>query len=879
MSSLFEEFILTPGAFLKGSHPSLSLKDVLDVYSPSVYELHGGGRLPEQRPRSLGAASGLNASGDNANGTVHFNPGKVNEQAMAILSRGDVVEDLRAYLESAKQKMQGKFKNSLQSILILAARQSRVQCVCLLLDEYHADVNGVSTQKKHSPLHFAAYNGNKELARELLLRGADKTLQNKYDETPEKTAANQVVNDGVNDLKRAKYEECRDLIASFTLEDEVGAPGNRPSGLDTISTYVPTSQQTNAVVDTLQTLRRSSQAILNKVTDDTEIKMFKRLQDLVPVSGFNQPSRHDKKFEIKHFQVIVENLWKTAIAQQSMAGLFADLADKLHTYFAGCVKGIVNALPTTSGKFYRMVFDQKLPAPLYDSDRTAIAEAAKCVNFKRELLMQCQQQFESERDLSRFRREIDWDAITDKIEVLRKQNDVMYARNKAQDRMTANVVFIGQLYNHNLASTSIIKMCVESLLPADRIIPLSVRESDDKEAATDFVSGAENDVTMLVKLIEVIGQKFEKPAPSFIASGASQAAIQAHAKAKRDADRRRKLLNKWFKAMKKITSPVKSGADGEFTLQNRVRFGVQDLVELRQRGWVTRGLAETKSKKPTADDDGWTSVGGNATAVASSGSKSPSAQPSKKKTSKSKQKAEKARKAALARAAEEAARRKEVNKEAQRLADDLRSLDQDAERLRIQISKHMNGAKQAKARRKKNQVLKKLKQERNKIKAALKVARLKGPDPEEPEEKKTTAPAVPAEIIMPDEDDYFELPPLKNEAKVKGMLKEFLEVTVDFAEFSRSLQEMELADDEGTAAVVFYLLMYACESLSSSTKRKHLLNVIALLEHLLKNNDVSDAQFALSVKAMDSIIEDLKMDAPLAGKVYDEVLESLGKKK
>ena len=77
--------------------------------------------------------------------------------------------------------MQGKFKNSVHNILILAARQGRANCVCLLIDEYGADVNFTSNMKKHSSLHFAAYNGDKELAKELLVRGAKKDLKNVYE--------------------------------------------------------------------------------------------------------------------------------------------------------------------------------------------------------------------------------------------------------------------------------------------------------------------------------------------------------------------------------------------------------------------------------------------------------------------------------------------------------------------------------------------------------------------------------------------------------------------------------------------------------------------------------------------------------------------------
>ena len=547
-------------------------------------------------------------------------------------------------------------------------------------------------------------------------------------------------------------------------------------------------------------------------------------------------------------------------------------------------QSMVNAPSTNSGKFYRQVFDEKFMTPLYDSERTALAEAAKCVNFKRELLMQCQRQFNSERDLARFRREVDWDSLTDEIEILRKQNDVMYARNKAQDRMTANVVFIGQLYNHGLASTSIVRMCVEDLLPESRIAPDSVLEAAkaDKEALSDYVSGLENDLTMLVKLIEVIGQKFEKAPPQSVGPGASSVAIAAFEKSKRDSDRRRKLLAKWFKAMKRITSASKSGAPGEVTLQNRVRFAVQDLVELRTRGWVTRGLAEAKSggKKATTDDDGWTSVPGGSGSPAADGNitANPTAKPGKKKKSKAQRKADKARLAAEARAAEEALRRKEINQEAQSIADDIFALDQESERIRVQIDKHMSGPKQARARQKARLRLKKLKGERGKLKTLLKEARAKGPDAVKEaapakagNDAGASAGASAAPAIDMGDDDFFELPPLQNEAKVKGMLKEFLEVTRDFSEFSLSLSEMKLPSDEATAAVVFFLLCYASESLSSATKRDQLLNVIALLKHLVENKDVSPKQLALAKKAFDCIIDDIRMDAPLAGKVYSEI--------
>ena len=688
--SFFEDFALFPGAFLKGSHPSLNLKDLLDVYSPQVYELVGGGRLPEQRakgPNEYGAAGGL---------APQFIPGKVAEQTLAILARGDLADELKEYLEVAKTKMPGKLKQAVQNMLINAARRSRFKCAVMLVDEYDADVNAVSISNQQSALHFAAYNGDVQLAKELLSRGASKTLTNSYKETPAATAHQQAENFAGDDLKCERYEECCDLIENFTLTPESAAPNNR-SGLESISTYVPTSQS-GEVVDTYLALNRASMGIFNKVTDDNEAQMFARLRDLVPGTGFNRAERERRgeKFELRHFMLVVENLWKTAIAQPVMAGLYASLADKLHSHFVRkeFSESITAAQPTSSGKFYRTVFDEKLLTPLFDSERAALAEAAKCVNFKRELLSQCYQQFKSERDLARFRREVDWASLTDELAVMRAENDVMYARNKAQDRMTANVVFIGQLFNHGLATTSIIRSVVEDLLPETRITPAEVVEASktDKDALPDYISGLENDLTMLVKLLEVIGQKFERGANPLAGPNASADKVAEYEKAKKGADRRRKLLAKWFKAMKKVTESTKLGVENEFKLQNRVRFLVQDLVELRNRGWVTRGLADAKggAKKATTDDDGWTSVPGSGGAggggAAGPGSPTsggggggnnivtanPTAAPSSShKVSKTQRKADKARAAADARAAEEAARRTEVNKEAQALADEL----------------------------------------------------------------------------------------------------------------------------------------------------------------------------------------------------------------
>ena len=338
MSVTFEDFQLFPGALLKGSHVSLNLRDIIDVYSPQVYELVGGGRLPEQRMKPGPDSGGM-----------QFIPGKVIEQTNSILVRGDLPDELKEYLDNAKSKMPGKFKSSVANVLIRAARLGRVKCVCQLIDQYDADVNTVSSKKKHSSLHFAAYNGDKAMAKELLTRGASKTLQNVYSETPAQTAENQLAEHTEGDVKHTKYEECRALIENFTHAEPVGAP---KSGLDSISTYVPTSQSASQV-DTFEALRRSSIGILNRVTDDNELRMLKQLQDLVPVTGFDRADRGADKFEVRHFQLVVVNLWKTAIAQPTMAGLYASLAAKLHAHFTACVRDITTALSTHSVKFYR----------------------------------------------------------------------------------------------------------------------------------------------------------------------------------------------------------------------------------------------------------------------------------------------------------------------------------------------------------------------------------------------------------------------------------------------------------------------------------------------------------------------------------------------
>eukprot|EP01113_Clastostelium_recurvatum_P048422 TRINITY_DN880_c1_g1_i2.p1 TRINITY_DN880_c1_g1~~TRINITY_DN880_c1_g1_i2.p1 ORF type:complete len:842 (-),score=323.69 TRINITY_DN880_c1_g1_i2:555-2717(-) len=156
-------------------------------------------------------------------------------------------------------------------------------------------------------------------------------------------------------------------------------------------------------------------------------------------------------------------------------------------------------------------------------------ENDKPITFKRVLLNKCQEEFESNRQKTR-KKEVPTGLSPQ--EMAEWEDNEMRARKK----MLGNIKFIGELFKEGMLTEKIMHTCIQSLL-GEMTHPLE----DDMEA--------------LSKLMTTIGNKID------------------HVKS-------RDWMNLYFERIKTLSTNQ--------TLSSRIRFGLQDLMDLRAHKWVPR---------------------------------------------------------------------------------------------------------------------------------------------------------------------------------------------------------------------------------------------------------------------------------------------------
>ncbi|KAL3931794.1 MAG: hypothetical protein SGPRY_000977 [Prymnesium sp.] len=164
---------------------------------------------------------------------------------------------------------------------------------------------------------------------------------------------------------------------------------------------------------------------------------------------------------------------------------------------------------------------------------------AKPHTFKRLLLNKCQEEFEKENNIASAMADLPEDATAEDREMLRK-------RTKA--RMLGNIRFIGELYKKKMLTEKIMHECLIKLLG-------EVENPDEDE------------IECLCKLLTTIGKMIDHP------------------KAKPHMDQ-------YFVRMQEMA--------GNHNLANRMRFMLQEVIELRRGSWIARKPVAT----PAADDAG-----------------------------------------------------------------------------------------------------------------------------------------------------------------------------------------------------------------------------------------------------------------------------------
>ncbi|CAF0862239.1 unnamed protein product [Rotaria sp. Silwood1] len=185
---------------------------------------------------------------------------------------------------------------------------------------------------------------------------------------------------------------------------------------------------------------------------------------------------------------------------------------------------------------------------------TVPSEDGKTVThyFRQILLTRCQKEFENDyrQEIEYEKRKAEVEAITDekkrKEEAEKLEEDLV----KAKRRKLGNIFFIGELFKLQMLTDTIMYDCIEYLL----------RDKTDEES-----------LECLCRLLRTIGKELDAKAS--------------------EKSTNKTNLEKHYRELETIVKEQKTSA--------RIRFMIQDLIELRQASWVAR-RAEAK---PTTIDE------------------------------------------------------------------------------------------------------------------------------------------------------------------------------------------------------------------------------------------------------------------------------------
>nr|XP_023683270.1 eukaryotic translation initiation factor 4 gamma 3 isoform X4 [Paramormyrops kingsleyae] len=258
-----------------------------------------------------------------------------------------------------------------------------------------------------------------------------------------------------------------------------------------------------------------------------------------------------------------ENAWKPGIKQEGLA----DDPDAQHTQeLFRKVRSILNKLtPQMFNQLMKqvtdltidteerlkgvidLVFEKAIDEPSFS---VAYSNMCRClatlkvpmadkpsatVNFRKLLLNRCQKEFERDKvdDVVFERKQKELDSATSASERERLQEELEEAKDKARRRSIGNIKFIGELFKLKMLTEAIMHDCVVKLL-----------KNHDEES-----------LECLCRLLTTIGKDldFEKAKPR---------------------------MDQYFHQMEKIVKERKTSS--------RIRFMLQDVIDLRLHNWVSR---------------------------------------------------------------------------------------------------------------------------------------------------------------------------------------------------------------------------------------------------------------------------------------------------
>ncbi|XP_069598081.1 eukaryotic translation initiation factor 4 gamma 3 isoform X4 [Ranitomeya imitator] len=258
-----------------------------------------------------------------------------------------------------------------------------------------------------------------------------------------------------------------------------------------------------------------------------------------------------------------ENAWKPSVKRESQAedpesirtqALFRKVRSILNKLtpqmFNQLIKQVMDLTVDTEERLkgvIDLVFEKAIDEPSFS---VAYANMCRClatlkvpmadkpgstVNFRKLLLNRCQKEFEKDKaDDDVFeKKQKDLELATTPEEKTRLQEELEEARDKARRRSIGNIKFIGELFKLKMLTEAIMHDCVVKLL-----------KNHDEES-----------LECLCRLLTTIGKDldFEKAKPR---------------------------MDQYFHQMEKIVKERKTSS--------RIRFMLQDVIDLRLCNWVSR---------------------------------------------------------------------------------------------------------------------------------------------------------------------------------------------------------------------------------------------------------------------------------------------------
>ena len=222
--------------------------------------------------------------------------------------------------------------------------------------------------------------------------------------------------------------------------------------------------------------------------------------------------------------------------------------------------------PNGSEEYYVVFFavseaeavGQQLAGP-YDTIDECMKQAQKQNSFKHALLNKCQDEFDKadiyedwKVDMSSFEEKKAEMTDKDKADT---EEELEFRRAKIKKQMLGNVRFIGELYKKSMLKESVMHHCIKKLMQVEYI-----KETNQMEDLRPVEEIDEEDHESLGKLFSTIGSVL-------------------------DNKKSEKQVNLYFQKIKRMSSDT--------SINSRIRFMYQDLIELRQNRWVTRRKEET----------------------------------------------------------------------------------------------------------------------------------------------------------------------------------------------------------------------------------------------------------------------------------------------